>query len=207
MQPAWAHLKKQKYGKILCTSSIAPRDRPSCSPLQSGQSHPSTLASKTLLLTATAALYGQLGFIQTLHKEGSKYNILAAVLAPPSAGGLGQGVQDSETENYVNVVASLIHPSNTTESGHLYEVENGRCSKLRWQRSSGGLLNPGPTMTPAAIIDKWADISDFSRPDYPSTTADLATLLAKSNSMPPSSPRKEVRLTGRVALVTGAGSG
>ena len=155
----------------------------------------------------TAALYGQLGFIQTIAREGVKYNILAAVLAPAAPAGQCQGLRPFEVNDYLKVVATLIHPLNTTESGHLYEVANGRCCKLRWQRCSGALLNPGPTMTPSAIIEQWSDVNDFSKADYPSATADLASLLAKAQRLPPNSFNGESRLNGKVALVTGAGSG
>ena len=114
---------------------------------------------------------------------------------------------ESDTEDYVKTAATLIHPSNTTETGHIYEVGDGRCSKLRWQRSSGAILKPDATMTPAAIIERWDDVNDFHRVDYPSKTADLVTLLGQAKGLPPSAPRKVVRVTGRVALVTGAGSG
>ncbi|KAJ9608804.1 hypothetical protein H2200_006575 [Cladophialophora chaetospira] len=189
VQPAWAHFKKQNYGRILCTSSIHPRKEPTSSPLQS------------------VLLHGQLGFVQTLAKEGAKYNILAAVLAPAYSAGLAQPVSESEFGDYLKTVVTLIHPLNTTETGHIYEIGEGRCSKLRWQRSSGAILKPNTTMTPAAIIEKWKDVNEFSKADYPSKTADLVALLDKAKALPPSPLRKQVRLNGRVALVTGAGSG
>ncbi|KIX07897.1 uncharacterized protein Z518_02551 [Rhinocladiella mackenziei CBS 650.93] len=189
VRAVWAYFKKQHYGRILCTASIVRQGQPKCSPLQS------------------AATYGQLGFIQTLAKEGAKYNILASVLAPSASVCLIQGTRESESERTAKIVATLIRPSNTKESGHLYEVENGRCSKLRWRRSSGALVRPDSSMTPGAILKKWEQINDFSEPDYPSRTADLQTLLAQAKKLPPSSSEDDVRLDGKVALVIGAGSG
>ncbi len=62
-------------------------------------------------------------------------------------------------------------------------------------------------MTPGAILEKWNDVNNFSNADYPSATADLVKLHGRAKASPSSSPKKMVRLGGKVALVTGAGSG
>jgi multifunctional beta-oxidation protein len=152
-------------------------------------------------------MYGQLGFIETLAKEGAKYNILASVLAPFHATGQTCEVLEHDYHYYLKMVATLTHSTNTTETGHLYEIGDGKCTKLRWQRSSGAILKPDATMTPAAIIEKWYGLNNFSNAEYPSRTANLEALLAKAKTLPASSTNREVRLDGRVALVTGAGSG
>lgn len=48
----------------------------------------------------------------------------------------------------VPLVAVLVHPSNTHETGSIFEVGGGHIAKLRWERAKGALLKIGPTLTP-----------------------------------------------------------
>lgn len=159
------------------------------------------------VLSPAAAKYGQLGFIKTLAKEGAKYNVLASVLAPAGYAGSAPDVPASEAEVVAQAVAALLHRSNTTESGHLYEIHSSRLSKLRWQRASGGFLNPNLALTAGAILGKWNDVNDFSNATYPVESSDHASNYSRAIALPPSPTDKNVRLDGKVALVTGAGTG
>ncbi|OQV01357.1 hypothetical protein CLAIMM_06733 isoform 2 [Cladophialophora immunda] len=185
---AWNYLKIQKHGRILCTSTVVEKEY-TCSP------------------SYAAAKYGQLGFIQTLAKEGAKYDILASVLAPAGYAGSAPGVPASEVEVVAQVVAALVHRSNTTETGHLYEIEGGRLRKVRWQRASGAFLNPDAGLTAGAILSKWNDVNDFSQGTYPNNTSDHASNYRKAIALAPSPTDNSVRLDGKTALVTGAGNG
>lgn len=117
------------------------------------------------------------------------------------------GIPTSEMESIARAVAMLVHPSNKKESGNLFEISQGALHKLRWQRASGALLNPDAAMTPGAILDKWSEMTDFSRPEYSSKSADFEKIVARARALPPSPAGQAVRLDGKVALVTGAGAG
>lgn len=77
---AWPYFRKQKYGRVINTSSAAGLFG------GFGQTNYSGMLSRSCseahLLTRTAAKLSQVGFTETLAKEGFKYNILCNVIAP-----------------------------------------------------------------------------------------------------------------------------
>ena len=62
-------------------------------------------------------------------------------------------------------------------------------------------------MTAGTIVRKWSEINNFSEPSYPIAVADFHDLLKRSQLLESSDRDNTVRLDGKVALVTGAGSG
>lgn len=175
----------------------------------------------------SAAKLGQVGFTETLAKEGAKYNIIANVIAPIgmslsdcqdctnsiAASRMTETVMPPEVldllrpEWVVPVVAVLVHSSNTQESGSIFEVGGGHVAKIRWERSKGALLKTDDSLTPGAIAKKWSDVTDFSKPDYPTGPADFMGLLEDGLKLPPASSGAEPEFKGKVALVTGGGNG
>ena len=107
----------------------------------------------------------------------------------------------------VPLVAVLVHPSNTHETGSIFEVGGGHIAKLRWERAKGALLKTGPTLTPGAILKKWANVKDFSEPSYPTGVADFMSLLEEAQKLGDNEQGEKLDLTGKVALITGAGAG
>ena len=107
----------------------------------------------------------------------------------------------------VPLVAALVHPSNTTETGGIYEVGGGHAAKLRWERAKGALLKTDDSLTPGAIARKWNDVNDFSQPEYPTGPADFMTLLEQGLKTPSAPSGEEPDFKGKVALVTGGGNG
>ncbi|CAK7209371.1 bifunctional hydroxyacyl-CoA dehydrogenase/enoyl-CoA hydratase fox2 [Sporothrix bragantina] len=194
-QAAWPHFRKQKYGRVIVTSSAA------------------GLYGNFGQCNYSSAKAGMIGFGETLAKEGAKYNIVTNIIAPVAASRMTATVlppgilQYLAPEWVVPVVAVLVHPSNTTENGSIFEMGAGYAAKLRWERARGGLVRCDETMTPGAILAKWADVNDFTNAAHPTTTADMVSYLRQSNALPPNAPGKPVRFDGRVAVVTGAGAG
>jgi multifunctional beta-oxidation protein len=192
---AWPYFRKQKYGRVINTASAA------------------GLFGSFGQCNYSAAKLAQVGFTETLAKEGAKYNIISNVIAPIAASRMTETVmppdvlQALQPEWVVPLVAVLVHKSNTTENGSIWEVGGGHIAKLRWERSSGLLLKADDSYTPSAVLKQWNKVTDFSNPQYPSGPADFMTLLEESMKMGPSEQGDKVDFTGRVALITGAGAG
>ncbi|EAW13407.1 putative peroxisomal multifunctional beta-oxidation protein (MFP) [Aspergillus clavatus NRRL 1] len=192
---AWPHFRKQKYGRVINTASAA------------------GLFGNFGQANYSAAKLGQVGFTETLAKEGAKYNIIANVIAPIAASRMTATIMPPEVlellkpEWIVPLVAVLVHSSNTTESGSIFEVGGGHVAKLRWERAKGALLKTDASLTPGAISRKWNDVNDFSEPEYPTGPADFMSLLENGLKTPSAQSGEEPNLKGKVALVTGGGAG
>ena len=192
---AWPYFRKQKYGRVINTASAA------------------GLFGSFGQCNYSAAKLSQVGFTETLAKEGYKYNIICNVIAPIAASRMTQTVMPPEIlENLkpdwvVPLVAVLVHSSNKHETGSIFEVGGGHIAKLRWERAKGALLKTGPSLTPGAILKKWKDVNDFSEPSYPSGVADFMTLLEEAQKLGNNDEGEQLDFTEKVALVTGGGAG
>ncbi|PNS16318.1 Peroxisomal hydratase-dehydrogenase-epimerase [Sphaceloma murrayae] len=192
---AWPHFRKQKYGRVINTASAA------------------GLFGSFGQTNYSAAKLALVGFTETLAKEGLKYNILCNVIAPIAASRMTETVMPPDVlanlkpDWVVPIVAVLAHKSNTEETGSIFEAGGGHVAKLRWERAKGGLLRADDSLTPGAILTKWNDIKDFSKPQYPTGVANFAELLEEAQKLPPNPPAENPSFKDRVALVTGAGAG
>ena len=191
---AWPHFRKQKYGRVINTASAA------------------GLFGSFGQCNYSAAKLAQVGFTETLAKEGAKYNILCNVIAPIAASRMTATVMPPDVlENLkpdwvVPLVAVLVHKSNI-ENGCIYEVGGGHVAKLRWQRAKGALLKADDSMTPGAILAKWNDVNDFSQPEYPNGVADMVAKLEDAGKLPTNDPGEQIDFKDKVVLVTGGGAG
>ena len=161
----------------------------------------------------SAAKLSQVGFTETLAKEGLKYNILCNTIAPIAASRMTATVMPPEVlellkpEWAVPVVAALTHSSNTTETGSTFELGGGFVSKIRWERSSGALLRANDTFTPGALLKQWKHVTDFTNPEHPSGAVNFMDKLEEAQKLSDSPAADEVNFNGKVALVTGGGAG
>jgi multifunctional beta-oxidation protein len=100
--------------------------------------------------------------------------------------------------------------SSCSENGSIFEAGAGHFSKLRWERSHGWHCRP-EDLTPDVVIDNFAKITDWAKVEYPDGPADPMQMLSTAKSAPRQTTggnrSKPVDFTGRVALITGAGSG
>lgn len=157
----------------------------------------------------TAARFGQLGFLQTIAREGAKYNVLANILATDAdiTSILHEQAFGIDSEPVPRTVVSLLHANNKSETGHLYVLEGSRCQKLRWQRSLGASSNPDKGLSPGSILDQWTDVNDFTNATYPHKSADFEAVLEKTQNLGPALPERDISFDGKVVLITGAGGG
>ncbi|KAI9824100.1 MAG: bifunctional hydroxyacyl-CoA dehydrogenase/enoyl-CoA hydratase fox2 [Thelocarpon impressellum] len=185
----------KKYGRVINTASAA------------------GLFGSFGQVNYSAAKLSQVGFTETLAKEGFKYNIFCNVIAPIAASRMTETVMPPDLlENLkpdwvVPLVAVLVHPSNKYETGSIFEVGGGHIAKLRWERAKGALLKTDDSLTPGALLKKWSGVNDFSEPSYPQGPANFMELLEDAQKLGPNDKGEPVDFAGRVALITGGGAG
>ncbi|KAK7754046.1 bifunctional hydroxyacyl-CoA dehydrogenase/enoyl-CoA hydratase fox2 [Diatrype stigma] len=192
---AWPHFRKQKYGRVINTTSAA------------------GLFGSFGQANYSAAKLAIVGFTETLAKEGAKYNIVSNAIAPMAASRMTETIlppdvlENMKPDWIVPLVAVLAHKNNTSENGGIFEAGAGHMAKLRWERSSGLLLKADDSYTPGAILKQWNKVIDFSDPQHPTGTNDFVGLLEQSLKLGPNPQGEKLDFTGRVALVTGGGAG
>ncbi|ORY03183.1 NAD(P)-binding protein [Basidiobolus meristosporus CBS 931.73] len=192
----WEIFRKQKYGRIIMTSSAAG--------IYGNFGQANYSAAKLALAT--------FGF--TLAREGVKYNIHTNIIAPIAASRLTETVMPPElleklSPEYITpVVAYLCHES-AQENGGLFELGAGFVAKLRWEVSSGKVFKADSTFTPAAIAAKWDAVTDFSTSTHPSSIGETNWIehLEAAKRLSSNQQVEPLRYDGQVVIVTGAGNG
>jgi multifunctional beta-oxidation protein len=106
----------------------------------------------------------------------------------------------------VPLVAVLTHKS-STKTGAIFEAGGGHIAELRWERANGVHLKADETLTPGAVLAKWNDVVDFSKPEHPQGPANALELLEEASKLPANPKGEELDFKGKVAIVTGAGAG
>lgn len=139
--------------------------------------------------------------MRTLSNKAIAASRMTATVMPPDV------LENLKPDWVVPLVATLVHPTNTTETGSIFEVGGGHMAKLRWERAKGALLKTDSSLTPGAIARKWNEVNDFSQPDYPTGPADFMSLLEDGIKLPSAQAGEEPNFKGKVALITGGGNG
>ncbi|XP_057644594.1 peroxisomal multifunctional enzyme type 2 [Chionomys nivalis] len=147
---AWDHMKKQKYGRIIMTSSA------------------SGIYGNFGQANYSAAKLGILGLCNTLAIEGRKSNIHCNTIAPNAGSRMTQTVMPEDIvealkPDYVAPLVLWLCHESCEENGGLFEVGAGWIGKLRWERTLGAIVRQrNQPMTPEAVRDNWEKICDFS---------------------------------------------
>ncbi|XP_046904595.1 peroxisomal multifunctional enzyme type 2 isoform X2 [Hypomesus transpacificus] len=147
---AWNHMKNQKFGRIIMTSSAA------------------GIYGNFGQANYSAAKLGLLGLANTLAIEGSKYNIHCNTIAPTAGSRLTETVMPPDllaslkAEYVAPLVVWLCHDE-CQETGGLFEVGGGWMGKLRWERSQGRIVRQkNQSMSPEGVREQWDQICDFT---------------------------------------------
>ncbi|XP_049627347.1 peroxisomal multifunctional enzyme type 2 [Suncus etruscus] len=176
---AWDHMKKQKFGRIIMTSSA------------------SGIYGNFGQANYSAAKLGLLGLSNTLAVEGSKNNIHCNTIAPTAGSRLTQNILpgdllDALKPEYVSPLVLWLCHESCEENGGLFEVGAGWIGKLRWERTLGAIARQkNQPMTPEAVKANWMKICDFDDASKPKTIQESMSGLVEVLS--------EINANGRVS--------
>jgi multifunctional beta-oxidation protein len=201
---AWPYFQKQKYGRIVNTSS------------------PAGLYGNFGQTNYSAAKSALLGFAETLAKEGAKYNIKANAIAPLARSRMTESIlpppilEKLGPEKVAPLVLYLSSAENEL-TGQFFEVAAGFYAQIRWERSGGVLFKPDQSFTAEVVAKRFSEILDYDdsrKPEYlknqyPFMLNDYATLTNEARKLPANdaSGAPTVSLKDKVVLITGAGAG
>ncbi|XP_004609862.2 peroxisomal multifunctional enzyme type 2 [Sorex araneus] len=152
---AWDHMKKQKFGRIIMTSSA------------------SGIYGNFGQANYSAAKLGLLGLSNTLALEGSKSNIHCNTIAPTAGSRMTKSVLpedllDALKPEYVAPLVLWLCHEKCEENGSLFEVGAGWIGKLRWERALGAnVRQKNQPMTPETVKAQWTKICDFRNASKP----------------------------------------
>ncbi|MGH0180142.1 UNVERIFIED_CONTAM: hypothetical protein FKN15_021100 [Acipenser sinensis] len=162
---AWNHMKSQKFGRIIMTSSAA------------------GIYGNFGQANYSAAKLGLLGLSNTLAIEGNKYNIHCNTIAPTAGSRLTQTVMppdllESLKAEYVACLVLWLCHESCEENGSLFEAGAGWIGKLRWERTQGAIVrHKNQEMTPEAVRDNWEAVCDFRNANKPQNIQESITTL------------------------------
>ncbi|KAL9082878.1 MAG: hypothetical protein Q9159_006121 [Coniocarpon cinnabarinum] len=170
---AWPYFLKQKYGRVLNTTST------------------SGIYGNFGQANYAAAKCGILGFSRALALEGKKYNINVNTIAPNAGTAMTRTIMPEEIvqafkPHYVApLVALLCSDLCPDPTGQLYEVGSGWQGQTRWQRSGGHGFPIDVKLTPEHVSQQFEKILNFDdgRADNPSDqSAGLQSIMANSEN-------------------------
>jgi len=153
-QAAWPHFRKQKYGKIIVTSSN------------------SGLYGNFGQAGYSAAKMALVGLCNSMAIEGKAYNIHCNVIVPTAASRLTEDIfppdlfAELKPELIAPVVVWLCH-EDCEETGSIIESAAGWASKYCLMRGKGALLRNSTTdiMSPEDVRTKWDTVTSLDHPE------------------------------------------
>jgi NAD(P)-dependent dehydrogenase (short-subunit alcohol dehydrogenase family) len=148
---AWPHMREQKYGRVIMTSSASGIYG------NFGQSN------------YAAAKMGLVGFGQTLALEGEKYNIRTNMIAPVAISRMTESIMPPNVHELIrpDLVSPLVVylcSEHCDANGEVYEVGAGNYSRVEWLRAKGLSIKPeaGKEIDVDQIAANWDKINDMS---------------------------------------------
>jgi len=148
---AWPVFRKQKFGRVIMTSS------------NSGVYGNFGQANYSM------AKLGLVGFANSLAIEGAKYNIHTNVIVPTAASRMTEGILPEDLFKQLKpvliapVVVYMCH-ENTEDNGAIIESAAGWATKLHIVRGKGAVLRSSidAAVTPENVRDVWSKVTDMS---------------------------------------------
>ena len=157
-QAAFAHMKKQKFGRIVNTGSS------------------SGLFGNFGQVNYSAAKAGIHGLTMALAKEGQRSNVLVNTIAPIAATAMTANLFPEEVlkavdTKYVVPFVGFLSSKECKTTGNIYELGGGWIAKLRWQRAEG--FSHKLDYKPEDVVKTIEKIESFDgENDYPLGGAD-----------------------------------
>jgi multifunctional beta-oxidation protein len=154
---AWPYMLKQKYGRIINTTST------------------SGIYGNFGQANYASAKCGILGFSKSLALEGKKNNIYVNTVAPNAGTQLTRTIMPEEVVQALKpdynapLVVLLVSDKAPEPTGGLYEMGSGWFAATRWQRTGGHGFPVDVKLTPEAVLQQWERITNFDdgRADHP----------------------------------------
>ncbi len=173
-QPAFAHMREQKYGRIVLTTSAA------------------GLFGNFGQANYSAAKMGLIGFMNTLKQEGARYDIHINTVAPIAATRLTEGLLPPdllarlEPENVAPAVLYFCS-EDCSHSGEILNAGGGYFSRSAIVTGPGAMLGTADTApTPEQVRDQYSRIATMENAEeYPNLTAAMAPMMAASTGDAP----------------------
>ncbi|ODQ63535.1 multifunctional beta-oxidation enzyme [Nadsonia fulvescens var. elongata DSM 6958] len=166
---AWPYFLKQKYGRVLNTSST------------------SGIYGNFGQANYAAAKCGIIGFTKTLAVEGAKNNIIANVIAPNAGTAMTATILPEELvelfkPEYIAPLVALLSSDKAPISGGLFETGSGWIGQTRLQRTGGYGFPITKEITPELVMSKWSVITDFDngRANNPNSPAESGALIMEN---------------------------
>lgn len=168
-QAAWEVFKKQKYGRVIMTSSNAA--------LYGNFGQANYSAAKSALV----------GLTNTLAIEGAKYNINVNVIVPTAASRLTEDIlppdlfQEMKPELIAPVVAYLCHES-CKDTGNIIDTALGFAAKVHSVRSQGAILRKTPKdiVTIESVRDNWSSVVNMKEAKRLATISEVTGGMVQS---------------------------
>ncbi|KAI9482459.1 hypothetical protein BX667DRAFT_494357 [Coemansia mojavensis] len=194
---AWPIMRKQKFGRIIMTSSAAG--------IYGNFGQANYAAAKQALI----------GFSNSLAYEGYKYNILSNAIAPLAASRMTatvmpQEILDALKPEFITPLVAFLTHETTKQTGGLFEIGAGTITAHRWEGTQGAVFKPDSSFTPAAVQARFDEIDNFDGPvTYPASLKDNDWVgkLEEAKAIATNKKGEELRFDGKVVVVSGAGNG
>ncbi|CAO2652806.1 Nn.00g022170.m01.CDS01 [Neocucurbitaria sp. VM-36] len=181
---AWPFMLKQKYGRIINTTST------------------SGIYGNFGQANYASAKCGILGFSKSLALEGKKNNIFVNTVAPNAGTQMTRSIMPEEVVQALKpdynapLVILLVSDKAPEPTGGLYEMGSGWFAQTRWQRTGGHGFPVDVKLTPEAVLAQWERITNFDdgRADHPFDNASgLQSIMAnmENTSKKSKKPKKD----------------
>ena len=173
---AWPYMRKQKYGRIIMTTSS------------------SGLYGNFGQANYSSAKLALLGLANTLVIEGRKANINVNTIAPVAETRMTVDIMGEngnlKPEHIAPFVLYLCHDS-CTDSGSIIETGGGFACKVRLEKSQGAQLRKfiDDNISVEKVAGSWLKLADFTVSSTPSSNLEATTNIMESiQKLPETSP-------------------